>query len=251
MSAKPLIQSFCLALFAFASGCGDPLNLGSNVLWKADHEGDGLAAWTADLAGGAEALGEPRDHLELSDERARSGRHSIKLIASAEGRDSGAVLWRSSDTLREAHYSAWFFVPRQYWTRTHWTIFNLQTRADRPNTATTGLSLNLRSLPDGDYVLYAFHHHGRYLQAPLADPPPLVSVGRWFHLAAFFRAAGDDSGRLTVWLDGKLVYDLQHRPTGGDEPVHWAVCNVAKELDPPSAELFVDDAVISLDRVIP
>jgi hypothetical protein len=35
-----------LAMLLLASGCSEPLALGSNVLWSSDHETGDLSAWT-------------------------------------------------------------------------------------------------------------------------------------------------------------------------------------------------------------
>lgn len=229
--------------------CGQPLDLGSDVLWATDHEG-GLDAWS-DGNGGVE-LSDMAGDVAVSDERARSGHYAAELSVEATGSHAYAVLRRSGDLPKEAYYSAWFLVPEQYVTRSSWTIFNLQSSdGETPNPITTGLSLNLRALPGGGYVLYVFHHDVRFLQAPIADPAPIIEPGRWFHLSVFFREASDDTGQLTAWLDGRRVYDLRHRPTGGRDHLHWSVGSVAANIPGGPARLFVDDAVVSLQRVAP
>jgi hypothetical protein len=78
-----------------------------------------------------------------------------------------------------------------------------------------------------------------------------VPVGRWFHVETFLRPEQNLTGHLSVWLDGRLVYDLDHATTATSPDLVWMVCNMAQRVDPPEPQLFVDDAAISRVRVTP
>jgi hypothetical protein len=75
-------------------------------------------------------------------------------------------------------------------------------------------------------------------------------VGRWFQTEAFFRAANDATGRLQVWFDGTLIYDLTE-PTTPSDYVEWSVGAIAEIITPAPATLYVDDAAISTARLGP
>jgi hypothetical protein len=129
-------------------------------------------------------------------------------------------------------------------------------------------------------ILYVYSHLAAYLQAPLADPPAIVPIETWFQIEALFRPRTDETGKLLVWLNDRLVYDLKNRITSTTEDVVWAPCNVGEavqplglpsddsgaggasgaggDVNPPSSggagprafpELYIDDAAISLRRV--
>ena len=150
----------------------------------------------------------------------------------------------------QAYFSAWYYLPLAYQTISYWTIFRF--RASSPkNTTTSGLGsdLNLRSLPEGQIVLYVLQQRPDYLQWPIADPAPYVPVGSWFEIEALYRNATDSTGELKVWLDGVLVYDIENRITGLSNDFYWTACNITSSVTPAPVNIYVDDAVISLDRV--
>ena len=73
-----------------------------------------------------------------------------------------------------------------------------------------------------------------------------VPVRRWFHIEVYLKQAADFSGRLTVWQDGKRLYDMAGVKTKyprGDQ--RWSVNNYSDGLRPSVATLFVDDATVA------
>ncbi len=230
-------------------GCGEPLYVGSDVLWFADHESGDLSAWQADTAGGSELVGDG-GAIELTSGIAHGGNYSVKLSNTTVGMDSGVLLWRGGALPQRAYYSVWLMIPDQVWTASYWTIVKFRsTSGADPNIE--GLELRLRSLPAGGYVLYVFDHDRRYLQTPIANPPPLVQPGRWFQLTLFLAQATDPTGRMTVWLDGRETYDLERRTTLHGDALNFAISNIAEQLDPASGILYADDAAVSLSPITP
>ena len=104
-------------------------------------------------------------------------------------------------------------------------------------------------------ILYVYSHDATYLQAPLASPPAFVPIETWFQIETLYSARTDTTGQLKVWLNDRLVYDLQNRQTAGSSVVQWGPCNIAEDVQPASPappgppELYVDDAAISLVRI--
>jgi hypothetical protein len=234
------------------SAC-DPIYVGSDVVWLAMHENADLAEWTAENRGGS-YLGVDANvagSVELSTDVAHSGSYSVKLTRSAVDAENGPGLFRDVRGLDAAYYAAWFLIPQPYAARSRWTITKFRLRDAASDAAPAeGLDLDLRKLPDGDYVLSAFDHDQDYLQQPIAVPPPIVRTGRWFQLEVFYRSTGDRSGEVIVWLDGIEVYRLINHPTAADG-AYFSPCNVALELTPSPAALYVDDAAVSLTRISP
>ena len=62
------------------------------------------------------------------------------------------------------------------------------------------------------------------------------------------RNVADDTGRLTLWLDGQLLYDL-HRPSGFNQTVYFTPCSVSEDLSPVASVIYMDDAGVSLAQV--
>jgi hypothetical protein len=235
-------------------GCSDPLLLGSDVIWSADQESGNLEQWT--FAGQGEAV-EPRtpddeaSSIDVSPEVAHSGRYSLKLV-NPTGWDQdyeGPEIYHALAAESDAYYSAWFFLPEEYRIEPHLTLLRLRSRDPATGDLFNGEELQLRSLPSGGYVLQVFSNHNNFLRAPIADPAPLVMAERWFQLEARFEP--HSSGRLRVWLDGVLFYDLTRRPGAAGSEIALSVCSVAQIAQPAPVVVFVDDAAVSLSRVSP
>lgn len=243
------VRCLVLLLAELASACSPTLDVGSNVLWATDHESGELDDWYADGKGGL--LGDsPESPVVIAEGPAHSGRYSLELTDLAMSDSDGPGIYRELQSPPDAYYSAWYYLPRLYQTNSQWTIQKFRSRLDSdPSAISHGHDLNLRTLPGGQVVLYVFSHDPAYLQAPLSDPPAFVPVETWFHVEVFFRARTDETGKLLVWLDDRLVYDLEDRRTTGSDDVLWNPCNIGEDIQPAPPVLYLDDAAISLVRV--
>lgn len=237
------------------SGCGDQLVVGSEILWLARYESGGPDEWEVADAGGhyADAFDATALHtVEVTPEHAHAGTFAAKLTRQSSMESSGPGLFRNAALPREAYYSAWYLVPEQYTTVTPWSIMKFMSlNPDTPGQLGQGVDLNLRSLPGGGYVLVVFDHDRTYLEAPVANPPPLVELDRWFHLEVRFSVGSNRTGSVEVWFDGRKVHELDNRSTVGSAGLHFTVCNVSGDELPAPRSLFVDDTVISRTRATP
>jgi hypothetical protein len=76
-----------------------------------------------------------------------------------------------------------------------------------------------------------------------------LPVQRWVHVEAFYRRATDKTGRITVWQDGILLFDLNNVQTAIADNVHWSVNNYTDNIIPNDVTIYVDDAAISTARL--
>jgi hypothetical protein len=243
---------FCVPLCAvLTTACGEPVVLGSDILWSTDHESGTLDDWSSEQRGGAYPGPREGSAIEITSERARSGGYSVKLTRPGIGADGGPLLFREIEASR-AYYSAWYYVPSAPPAISYWTISQIRALpADDPDQAPHGINLNLRVLPGDEIVLLVFENDEAGLQAPLADPPAFVPVGRWFQLEFAYEPEDGAPGRLTVWLEGTRVYDVGTAPLIGEAGAYFMPCNVAKQLGSEPVEIFVDDVAVSRVRVSP
>ena len=246
--AATSFRAAALAAALAALGCSDPLQLGDDLLWTADQEPGDLSQWTAN-GSGDKRLPSADSMIDVSTEAAHRGHHSIKLVNPADwdNQDEGPELFHAAGALDDAYYSAWFLLPEDYRLDPSMTLIRLRSRDVDGEQLYGGEELQLRSLPVGGYVLQVFSNNAGYLLEPLAEPAPRIAAGRWFQLEA--RYEPQSSGRLRVWLDGLLSYDLPGRPGAAGAEIVFSVCNVAEGSDPAPTVLFVDDAAVSLSRV--
>jgi len=242
----PVLCGALLLLAPLVTGCGPTLDLGSNLIWATDHESGEPDDWTADGQGGLDS-DSTMGTVEVADGPAHSGKYSLKLTGLAMSDTVGPGVYRELQAPPDAYYSAWYYLPGPYQTNSQWTIQKFLSRLD--SGIKQGHDLNLRTLPGGQVVLYLFSHDPAYLQAPLADPPAFVPVETWFQIEVLYSPRTDETGRLLVWLDDRLVYDLEDRRTAGSNDVLWNPCNVGEDVQPSPPILYLDDAAISLVRV--
>ncbi len=248
MNRSALLTTLVLALAGGGWGCSPRVDVGSSLRWFAQHETGDFTEWTAGGKGGYSA-DTPDTSVVISTDIAHSGTHSVKLTNAAPSVYETARLWRQDDYPQEAYYSAWFYLRQAYRTTEDWTIMQFEVPPSG-DAGTNGLlvDVDLRSLPGGDMILDVFDHRGQYLRSPTAEPELPVPIAAWFQIEVFYRNVGDDTGRFTLWLDGQVNYDL-HRPFGLSSVTYWSPCSSSEGLSPTEADLYVDDAAVSLVRV--
>lgn len=242
-----------LLLFLLA-GCGQSMDVGSDVLWTARFEGNNFLEWTS-VPGGGVSPPSNLSTMAVSSEHAHQGNYSANLTiyAPADMTQGNASFVRSGNLPIQAYYSAWYYLPRSVTVGVYWVImkFRLRTVVDDPTTDEELFDVNLKSLNDGGMSLRLYVHQGLGGgDWPLQIVDPVVPVGDWFQLEAFYRVASDNSGRLTLWLDGKQIVD-KIGPTGSTPWAAWDVVSVAEVLNPETATIFIDDCAISRTRIGP
>jgi hypothetical protein len=254
VSRGVLSTALVATMFATGSiGCSPRLDVGSDVLWVALFEGNNLNEWTGVEGGGLGVSSTPPDMVEVSTERPHRGGFAAKLTidAGSDGVQQNAGLVRKGSLPEAAYYSAWYYLPRTVAVGGFWVVFKFRQRsnADDPASERELFDLDLVQAPGGEMMLELYDHRVA-AAAPLDDPSPIVPVGVWFHIEAFYRNAPDSQGRLTFWLDGRQIVDL-NGPTSSTAWVEWDVVNVGLNLTPSMESLFVDDCAISRTRVGP
>lgn len=254
----------CVA-FAALTGCSEPLLIGDDIVWSADHETGDLSQWTSTGEGRTvfnpgdastpmlEPSSEPPSadvSVSVTTEASHTGRHALKLSNPGNGdmRETGMELFRVVGPVDDAFYSAWFMLPLDFKIDSMLTIARLRSR-NSDGALFNGEELQLRSLPTGGYLLQVFNNNSAFLREPLPESPPYLEAGKWSQIEARYQP--NVGGRLRVWLDGKLVYDLSGRPDPSNDELVFSICNTGENFAPKPLVLFVDDVAVSLSRVGP
>jgi hypothetical protein len=252
MRARPILPMILL-LGVLAAGCG-PLDVGSDLLWTARFETGDFSEWTGVAGGDAQAFPTPPNMLAVSNLQAHTGScaAALTITAGSDGAQENAVLSRAGGLPSEAYYSAWYYLPHSVSVGTFWVIFKfrMRTNANDASTAAELYDMDLATMPSGEMTLELYDHRTS-ADIPLEVSNPIVPVEQWFQLEAFYRAANDDTGRLTYWLNGQQVVDLAGAPTSPTSWVEWDACSVGENLTPATATLSIDDCAISRSRVGP
>jgi hypothetical protein len=222
------------------------------ILWSADHESGDLSAWH--MGGAASGGGQYQSdgQVEASRDRSRGGGgYAAKLTIDTSDRlDHTARLYRRTAN-GGAYYSAWFFFSQAHAPDEWWSIFIFRAQRD-PNDVGTFVNLWNFDIerPDGGNLTLSFYDHlaQRFTRASNAPPIP---VGQWTHIEAYFNYAPPDATRITLWLDGQLVFDLAGLGQAPSSNLYWSVGNGSNGLVPRVSSIYIDDAAIATGRLGP
>lgn len=252
---------------------------GGGVVWRADMESGNLNEWDGfDISRNGDAYASTR--------YAKSGRYSMAMEVT-NASSGTAVRAKAHDVdgysgatnlPNDAYYSAWFYIPSYVHvgdgngngSSDGWNIFQWKQAGYRNGNTHLklleaiklvdwgngyGLRLQTRTSSSGQWI----HPEVR----TIADSKgPLVGVGQWFHIEAR-RVWHETNGRITVWVNGKQLWDLtgiktlydvndsdwRYNWTSGNRSRFYLVNNyVTDDHRPNSHILYVDDARIALNR---
>ena len=236
-----------------ALGCGQDLDVGSDVLWASRFEGGNFAEWSSDPFGFGNSSATTPNTIEVSNERTHLGSaYAAKMTVSGTATNTqgiGASLVQNGGLPTQAYYSAWYYLPQSVTVGYYWVIMKFRAALGNPPTQAELFDVNFTSPSAGKMSLRVYDHRNGDL--PLSVPqPPDVPVNTWFQLEAFYRDASDSTGRFTLWLNGQPILDWQGA-TGLTSWVAWDVVSVGEALFPEPAILYVDDCAVSRTRVGP
>jgi hypothetical protein len=233
------------ALLALGA-CSDQIHLGSE--WFADHETGNLSQWAegGTSAGGQILSSDAQLTVVTSPSPTHGGRFAVRSAIFAANKTSYARLFRSGILPNDAYFRVWMYIPQRYTIGLYWNVFEFQGRANPadPNTYQYLWSLDLEQAPNGDMSWYL------YDDVRLKNYPPATTtvapIGRWFLVEAFMHQATDNSGRVTFWIDGNLLVDVTGVSTVPTMWLSWNVGGSASNITQQPAEIFLDDAAITL-----
>lgn len=218
----------------------------SVTLWSAEHETGDISEWMTDQSGAVFNTGS--GSVVWTDEVARSGVGALELsVTGVDSSPQAARIFRWAENPVEATYGAWYYLPRQVQAGRWWNIFQFKSRLGDSSEPTWIVNVGNRS--DGSMFLYLYDAITRTSYTDVIDPPrPVLPVGRWTNLEVFVRRADDRTGRIALWSDGRLLFDIDSVQTAFADNIQWSVNNYSDDLDPESVTIFVDDAVIVQGR---
>ena len=242
-----------IGLAVALAGCGR-LDVGSDLLFTSRFETGDFTEWTGLPGGQASAFPMPPNTIAVSTTEAHTGMYAaaLTITTGTDGTQETSQLARTENLPQAAYYSAWYYLPRSESVGTFWVVFKFRERTNATDSSTTAelYDMDLATLPSGEMTLQLYDHTTS-AAIPLDIPDPVVPVEAWFQLESFYRAANDDTGRLTFWLNGQQIFDRAGQPTSPSSWVEWDVASIGEDLTPATATLYVDDCAISQSRVGP
>lgn len=238
-----------LALWATLGlgACTGKLNLGSEPpVWQADHETGDLSQWSAG-EGDAGVMLATAGMLTVQGDQVHSGTSAVlATITTVDGLSFAQLKHRQVP--QDAHFGAWFYIPKRYTILGYWNLFEFQGLAypSIDTTETTVWSVDLRGGGDTDMTWYLWDNTRGVEYSP--EAPLAAPVGRWFRIEAFVHQATDASGRIAVWIDGTKLADVSGVPTVPTLWLGWSVGSASNAIAEDPVEVYLDDATIVAPR---
>ncbi len=214
-------------------------------------------------------------------ERAVEGECVISLdIGGVDRQPASARLFRRYDRRgnelpEEAYYSWWIMIPQDvsfarraeiggdtvfgYWNVAQ--LYNDVAAADGGGESRSTLSVMAGRTQDEEHMTLSVYSKARCGAEPGCDDEerlvqPAASAielpaGRWVHVQLYVRSAGDASGRVMLWQDGRLIIDHSGQSErDGATRRKWALTSSGVLHDPANHTVHIDDVVISTEPVV-
>lgn len=212
----------------------------------------------------------------------RTGQHSLKMtITGADGLQGGSQAvrllrrWWINQAevvpLPDAYYTAYLYFPNEFEIGDFWNVHQFKWHSDSRGSQPM-FSYNIGRNANG---MYLFIYH----RAPFAGTfnpgsdatdrsrfqagtPLRVRANQWIQIQSQYTRSTIDGnglmnpdGRLTVWQDGLLIFDLVNIYTRRDNDltgrINWGVNNYAPDITPPNPTIYADDISISTRFLAP
>lgn len=256
------------------------------VIWYADLEEGSLEDWSdaqsTDPGGEIYKSGGDDALAEANKRFAHSGKFSAKASITnayrAENGDKGIKLRRWADNAidqggkmlpQEGYYSSFLYIPHIYnpskpieWNtddRGYWNIFDFATLDENGSTETMwALNAHHDAGTNKMYLFLQSDQNDVSSHVQLATSRISVPINKWMHLETYYKKsdAGKNNGAITVWQDGKLLFDIKDIVTTiDDKNISWSVGNTTDHIEGESVEgrasIYIDDSIISSEAIHP
>ncbi len=209
------------------------------VTWSADTETGDVSEWSVGQSGAA-VFNTGTGSITATTDVAHSGRYSLKMsISDANGRTQAARILRWHDTPVEGYYSVWFDFPRSYQPAQWWNVLQFKSVG---STNVPVWVLNVGNRGDGSMYFYLWDALTRTSYSPLHRVD--IPIQRWTQVRAYFRRSTDKTGRITIWQDGVLLFDVDQVQTAVGDNTHFGIGNYTDDITPSDAVIYADDAEI-------
>lgn len=224
---------------------------GASVLWRATFEPGDLSEWTFDGNGGTRVENAPAAPFVTTD-IAHNGTHAgVLTVAPAMGMPSLSYFYREQPSPIEAYYSAWYYLPASLTAPDWFSVHHFRASATgQSNDLVAIWDVNLYTLPGGGGLAAQLFDYVTVFNLQQPNPIP-VPTASWVHFEVLLRRASDPTGRIAVWQDGVLILNRSGIVTARSPWIQWEAGGASGEVIPSPAEIYVDDAAISLTRLGP
>lgn len=239
-----------LALFAFQLvACSQaaphaPLPRPGTVLWSADHEAGDLSEWNRGQGGSVFVTGSGQVEV-VNTPDARSGHNALLLTIEGTGDEPHAArIFRWRENQQAAFYSAHLYFTRPIPETDWWNVMqfkSLDSAGVSQPTWVLNVTTNRSGLPRF-YLWDALTGVSRPSSSALEDAP--IPLDQWVHVEIYLERSSERDGRIALWQDGVLLFDIADVATAYGDTIHWSIDNYVVGTTPSRIAVLADDAAI-------
>jgi hypothetical protein len=225
--------------------------LHAEVIWSTSHETGDLSDWCSKdqnyecvfNTGGSDA------RVTVTSEAAHTGDYAVKMeVWNIDKQERGCRIFRWAEYLTEGYFSCWLMFPTLPTVFDWLNIFQFKKTNGVANDPTWYNEVHNKSFGT---VLTLTHWEEEWDIPSNGNPSPALAAGKWFHVEWYYKD-GTADGELKIWINGQKVWDLRNEDTRGvDSDIQWAPSLYGENVSPGHLVLYLDDAVISEERVGP
>lgn len=250
MRGGSLVTGLALGASLFLWSCAQseqrtvPLPERGVVLWSADQETGDLSQWTASNGGGA--FNTASGHVTaVRSDIARSGNYVLALeIDNDDGLAHGARLFRYSGIPKQGFYSAYLYFDRPHPDADWWNVMQFKS-VDENDESQPMWIVNVGTSALGEMRLYLWDAiDGRSHPSRTARENLTIPLGQWVHVELYLDRSTAPDGRIALWQDGVLLYDLPAETTAVSDELHWSLNNYTDTRTHGILTILADDAEI-------
>lgn len=224
------------------------------VRWYSDFEDTDLPEWN-------ESTGEflfqgSSGAIQLVSSPVKNGQIAAAMQIDTYNFDgSQAAYMFYYDTRDENYYSAWYYIPADTLVSNWWNIWQWKSTGNGDSDSSKPmwiLDLTPGGTADTVNLALIYRPDKNNLKQVYTNPAALVPLGEWFHVAAYYKKSPETDGRVTIWLNGNQIFDVQNvHTTLDDNTLYWSVNHYTDGIYPAPAYLYVDDLIVSTVRIPP
>lgn len=218
-----------------------------DIFWSAGFETGDISEWTDHgdwLRQGTTAT------YQVQEQTAHSGDYAVKFSIDTSSNTSQAAYLFYWDVLpNTAYYSAWYYIPSNIQTEVWWNImqwkstYNGDSDYSRPVFVLDGAifgqtAISLCHLPDKNVDKVCWK-----------QTQVMLPRDQWFQIEVYYERS-KTNGHVIVWQDGVKLFDITGYPTVlSDGTLYYSVNHYTDGMSPDISSIFIDDVVISYDRL--
>lgn len=242
---RPLMGLFLLIILT------TPNIIWAEILWSSNHETGDLSDWYKNQSGAVYNTGGSDASVTVTNTAAHSGTYAVKMeVWNIDTSKRACRIFRWAEHLQSGYFSCWLMFPTLPTVNGWLNIFQFK-KKNWETGAVDPTWYNEAKNKSQETTLTLTHWEQEWNISPNINSSPALKAGEWFHVEWYYKDGVND-GELRIWINGIEVWNLTNVNTRGIDPdIQWAPSLYGINVQPGHLVMYMDDAVISSEKVGP